>query len=96
MLEGWLCNMKWRDLLVSWLALGVARIVGSVLAALLTVLEASLRRRSIRVHSLWWAVALRHFAILRLLRITWLTISLRRPLLRISMSVVWWVLIIWV
>jgi len=47
MSERWLCSMKWWDLLVSRMALGVAGVVGSVLAALLTVLEATLRRRSV-------------------------------------------------
>jgi len=38
----WLYNMTWQDLLVSRMALGIAGVVSSVLAALLTVLETSL------------------------------------------------------
>ena len=77
------------------MALGVAGIVGSVLAALLAVLEAALGRWAVGVYSLGWSIALGCIAVLGLLlRIPLLAISL---LLRVAaLGVVWWALVVWV
>lgn len=85
----------WYNILVSWVALRIAGVIGSVLTALLSMLEASCLWRSEGIRAVWWSVALR-LAVLR--RWWWIPLLLPVPLRLLwrVLAVVLTVLVVWV